>query len=125
MPIVVSSGQILNLGNITLSPGDWDVEGYAISYSTSSSVMENIFRVGISDTLTTFNIPYGFSKISGIITNFPTVYLPTIGNALVTPTLRVNITTTETRYILAQSFYTAPSGQFISLAGSIYAIRRR
>jgi hypothetical protein len=125
MPIVVSSGQILNLGNITLSPGDWDVEGYAISYPSASSVMENIFTVGISDTTTSFNIGYGFSKISGIITNFPTVYLPTIGNALVTPTLRINLATTETRYILAQSFYTASSGQYNSLAGSIYAIRRR
>jgi hypothetical protein len=82
-PTSISSNVIINGATLTLTAGDWDVEG-ACLYNSAGTTVATVFITGISTTSTTFG-PTGTyallntSSFTGVVESQPT------------PTVRVNI----------------------------------
>lgn len=111
----LTSATALNLSSISLTAGDWDVDG-DVFYQASALVVSN-FVCGVN--LTTLTIPAvgtpGRAQIVGTVNNFVQACFPT-------GRLRVNVSTTTTVYLVVSA--TFGSGT-CTAQGTIQARRMR
>lgn len=109
-----TQGTAINLASISLTAGDWDVQGSA-DLSNASISSPTRYRVGIS--LTTATLELG----SGGYSNFPASLLASVAT-LPTGIRRISVASTTTVYLVAECSGT--SGSFSTTTTSIITARR-
>lgn len=112
--VALTSSTPANVTSISLTAGDWDVFG-GFQFTGASSAVSSAQSCGISTTSATFG---GAGTFSGI--GWSTA--ANGGFAGPTPTLRFNVSTTTTVFLVAQANYTPGT---VSVSGTINARRRR
>lgn len=122
----LTDGTYVNLGTITLSAGDWDVNAvFGIDTNASTSMTSwigSISKTSITPSGTD-TIAYVTSGESRIQENFTAITGKTIGGDKVLPTTRVTVTSgTQVMYLVARASFTVSTA---SAYGQIRARRVR
>lgn len=92
-----------NITSISLTAGDWDVEGNINLNATSATVASGSLWVGGINT-TSATIPTTGAEVQESI---PTVTTTSFKTSIATPPQRISITTTTTVYLVAEATFTA------------------
>jgi hypothetical protein len=104
-----------NLGNISLTAGDWDVWGVAL-FSPATTTTMTVHTAGINTTSATLPAAGQYATLAGFtITGAVNVYMNV-------PTVRVNVSTTTTVYLVGQATFATST---CAGGGFLFARRRR
>jgi hypothetical protein len=109
---MASSGVAQNLGSITLTPGDWDVEGY-VTYTSGTGATMTIWAGGLSTVTATLPGVGNYFQSGGSIT-------ATGAATAIAPVSRQNVTSNTTINIVGLATF---SGGAVSASGFIRARR--
>lgn len=115
-PISLTTATATNITSISLTAGDWDVSGIVL-FSTGASTVTTATFSGINTVSATFSVapPYNNSQNA---TSIPSASNQT----LIAPTIRINVSTTTTVYLISQANFSVST---VSGYGTISARRRR
>lgn len=114
--VSMTNGVLTNLASISLSAGDWDVQGNAIFATSGASANMTTVICGVSTTSATLPALGQYDQLSGIAV--PT----TSGASVICPITRLSLTTTTTVYAIGDTLFSAGT---VQAAGFIRARRVR
>jgi hypothetical protein len=115
-----TSGSALNATSISLTAGDWDVNG-TIAFNFAAATGSN-FQGSINTTSATFPGGQSVSQLNGSSTYLSTTLTTNTGVTLPVPPQRINITTTTTVYLIGVLTFTSGTA---GIGGTIRARRIR
>jgi len=114
--VALTSGTPANVTSISLTAGDWDVWGTVAYSPAGSTVVQNVFG-SINTVSATLQGP-----TSGAYYYLPITFAAGIAPSLPVGTTRINVSSTTTVYLVAQSQFTTSTN---AAYGGIFARRRR
>ncbi len=103
-----------NLTNVTLTPGDWDVEG-AATYTSRTGATMSIWLAGVNTTSGTMPSLGNYFQSGGSIT-------ATGAATAIPPVTRINVSSATTVYLVGEAVF---SGGSVTAAGVLRARRVR
>ena len=123
----ISTGSTVNVtsSSITLTAGDWDVDGM-VGFTVGASTIVTNIQMGIATTTATIPASDTFDvPTSGEVAqqfSFPAGNIPATGLSLVIPPYRISVASTQTIFLVAQATFSASTA---SVFGSYRARRVR
>jgi hypothetical protein len=114
--VPIASSVVTNANSISLTAGDWDVQGTALFNITGGSFSASQWSIGISPTSGVFAGVGTYASVN-LVGNTGA------GSAIVSPTVRVTLTTTTTYFQVAS--VTFPVGETVTVSTLLRARRVR